>query len=186
VPARELALAGAAAPADRDLTGERGMRDHSEAMDLKKLSLRRARAGDARRIWEIRNHPAARRSSVHREAIPFASHETWFAERYLESRDNHCLVLSNDRDEVIGYGRFDHDGEADNYVISIALDADYHGEGVGQHLLKELLKEFQTDKEIVAVVRKDNLPSRSVFEKNDFQRTGGDEENDHLVYRRGR
>jgi ribosomal protein S18 acetylase RimI-like enzyme len=160
------------------------MRDHSEEMEVKKFSLRRARAGDSRRIWAIRNHPAARRSSGNREEIPFSYHEAWFAERYLESRDNHCLVLSNDRDEVIGYGRFDYDGEADNYAISIALDADYHGKGIGHHLVKALLREFRTDKEIVAVVRKDNPPSRRVFERNGFQRTGGDEENDHLVYRK--
>lgn len=169
---------------DRNSMGRQDMRDRAEEIESKNYGLRKALPGDSRRVWEIRNHPLARRFSPNQEEIPFSSHETWFTEKYLCDQGNHCLVLSDDEHKVIGYGRFDYDGKNDNYTVSIALDADYHGRGIGHYLLKELLRQFRTDKDILAVIQRDNPRSRRLFKKNNFQRARADKENDYLVYKR--
>ena len=50
----------------------------------KKLIVRKANFDDAKRIWEIRNHPTARQESLNTEEISLDSHLAWFWGKYFD------------------------------------------------------------------------------------------------------
>ena len=91
------------------------------------FQVRRVVRQDSRRVWEIRNHPVSRRYSGSSDVITFTNHEPWFENKYFSGRDNSCFVLTDEKNVVIGYCRFDYDDEYDRYVVSIALDPNFHG-----------------------------------------------------------
>ena len=120
---------------------------------------------DAKRIWEIRNHPASRQESLNQKEISLNDHFDWFKNKYFENHNNACFVLEH-QEMIVGYCRLDSDNNS--YIVSIAIDPDYHGQGLGTILLSKSLRQLNTDKIVLATVRKDNLASLRIFEKNGF------------------
>lgn len=131
--------------------------------------IRQVKKEDLKRIWQIRNHSATRQYSNNPEEIPFEKHNPWFEKKYFSGQDNHCFILENDAGDVIGYCRYDIDDENDSYVVSIAVDPDYHSQGFGHLLLSQTLKSITTDKDILAETIKVNIPSVKLFQKNNFK-----------------
>lgn len=132
--------------------------------------IRQAKREDSKKIWQIRNHPLNRKGFRNQEEIDFDNHNKWFTDKYFKNKDNYCFVLEGENGEVAGYCRFDLDNN--NYIISIAINPDYHGEGLGSKLLKESLEEIKKvikkDMAILAEVKKENIPSIKLFEKYNF------------------
>lgn len=129
------------------------------------LVVRGASLEDAKRIWEIRNHPASRQESLNQNEIPLNDHLSWFKNKYFENQDNACFVLEH-QEMIAGYCRLDY--ENNSYVVSIAIDPGYHGKGLGTILLGESLHQLNTNKIVLATVKKDNPASLRIFEKNGF------------------
>ena len=130
-----------------------------------KLIVRRASTEDAERIWEIRNHSKSRVESLNTAEILLADHMSWFSRKYLENKESFCFVMEIS-ERVVGYCRLDSDDN--NYIVSIAMDPNYHGQGFGTILLSESLRQLNSDKTILATVKKDNPASLRIFEKNGF------------------
>lgn len=147
-------------------------------------NVREAERNDSRYIFAIRNHPAIRKVSGNPESISFDKHDEWFEKQYFGRADNHCFVLESPQGEVIGYCRLDFDGGQNAYGISIALDPEHQGRGLGRLLLREVLARFGGGKDIVATIKKENVPSRELFKKHGFQISSQDEENYYLAYSR--
>ena len=137
----------------------------------KKLIVRKANFDDAKRIWEIRNHPTARQESLNTEEISLDSHLAWFWGKYFDKSNSICFIIEKEG-FVVGYCRLDSDGN--KYIISIAIDPDHHGKGFGTFLLGESLRQFGLDKTILATVKKDNPASLCIFKKNSFISTAED------------
>lgn len=133
---------------------------------------------DSKRIWEIRNHPLARENSGNSEEIPFEKHDQWFENKYFKNGKSVCFILETE-ENIVGYCRFDADEEK-RYTISIAVDYDYQGKGLGRLLLSESLKKLTKNKEILATVKKRNPASIKLFQKNNFESYKEDEENFYL------
>lgn len=144
--------------------------------------IRQVKKEDSKRIWEIRNHPVARKYSNNPEEIFFERHDIWFKKKYFSGMENHCFVLENDSGKVIGYCRFDLDKKDDRYVISIAIDVNCHAKGFGHLLLSESLKNFTIGKEIIAETLKNNIPSVKLFQKNNFVIYKENNKNYYLKY----
>ncbi|MFH1662270.1 MAG: GNAT family N-acetyltransferase [Candidatus Falkowbacteria bacterium] len=137
---------------------------------------------DSKRVWEIRNHPIARQYSGSSEEIPFENHDPWFEKKYFVCEENYCFIMEDSNNYVIGYCRFDFDDENDNYIISIAVDPDCQGKGLGHKLLSESLEKFNIEKDILAEISKINIASIKLFEKSNFKEHKEDEENYYLKY----
>ncbi|MBU1131467.1 GNAT family N-acetyltransferase [Patescibacteria group bacterium] len=137
--------------------------------------------GDSKRIWEIRNQPATREYSKNSAAIPFAQHDFWFENKYFKGDKNICFVLEKDN-KVVGYCRFDFDDKNNNYITSIALAPDCQGKGLGHKLLSGSLIKFKTDKAVLAEVKKDNITSAKLFQKNNFHVFKKDKKNYFYKY----
>lgn len=143
-------------------------------------TLRVARREDARRIWEIRNHPVVRERAGSQAAIAFEHHEAWFDRTYFSGLPHRCFVLVHG-EQVIGYSRLDHDAARACHVVSIALDPAHTGRGLGTRLLQESLRQCADLATVHATVRRDNAASRRMFEKCGFVMAGGDDTNWLLV-----
>ncbi|MFH1536884.1 MAG: GNAT family N-acetyltransferase [Patescibacteria group bacterium] len=131
------------------------------------MKIVKAKKEYAKKIWEIRNHPLVRMSSGNTEVISLEDHIPWFEKKYFSDQDNFCFVLENENREVISYCRFDFDNENDSYITSIAIELDYHGQGLGHKLLSGAFEKFEIKKMITAEIKKDNIVSVKLFEKNE-------------------
>ncbi|PIR56349.1 MAG: hypothetical protein COU73_01395 [Parcubacteria group bacterium CG10_big_fil_rev_8_21_14_0_10_46_32] len=138
---------------------------------------------DAKRVWEIRNHPSARSHSGNPEAISYQQHASWFANKYFSGLDNTAFVLVVDAGQVVGYCRFDCNKEQGGYIVSIAIDSDFQGKGFGHALLRGALDQYAQGKVIFAEIQKDNIASVHLFKKNGFSIESEDEKKYYLLLR---
>lgn len=145
---------------------------------MEDLIIRSVKSEDSERIWQIRNHPLIRQQSGSQEEIPFEKHNLWFKKKYFSGDNNLCFVLEKEN-KVVGYCRFDSDDKG-CCIISIALDYDHQGKGLGHLLLSESLQKFERNIEILATVKKGNIASLKLFQKNNFKLDKEDEENFYL------
>lgn len=131
--------------------------------------IRPVKKKDGREVWKIRNHLLVRKNSDNPEKISFKKHSRWFEEKYFSGLDNHCFILENENDKAIGYCRFDFNDKTNAYLVSIAINPNFLGRGLGHYLLSQSLNKFTRSAEILAEVRKGNLPSVKLFQKNKFK-----------------
>ncbi len=134
---------------------------------------------DALKIWQIRNSFLSRQNSNEQQEIRIQNHRFWFKNKYFTGKKNKLLVITVNSG-VVGYLRFDLN--KDTYVIAIALDPDYRGQGLGFALLKEGLMQADTSIPLNAQIKKNNLPSIKLFQKCGFKILNEDVENYYLKY----
>ena len=139
-----------------------------------KIKIRPAQLNDAQRIWEIRNEPTSLAVAASHEVISLFQHITWFENKYFKQEDNFCFVGEVDGN-VAGYCRFDLDGN--HYLNSIAIASSMHGKGIGTFLLGQSIEQLKTDKPIHAEIRKHNIASIKIFERNGFKKVSEDKKN---------
>ena len=131
------------------------------------IQIRKAILSDSRRIWEIRNNPDMRKISHDSSPIPFQKHDVWFKKQYFLNDQNHCFIAEyNSR--VVGYCRYDFVPAGNHLLVSIAIDPNEQGKGIGNALLKNTLSSFPPDKKIRAEIHIGNTPSLKLFQKNNF------------------
>ncbi|MFA6551014.1 MAG: GNAT family N-acetyltransferase [Patescibacteria group bacterium] len=136
----------------------------------KKFTVRPAALADSRRIWEIRNNPRVRRYANNSEKISWEKHSLWFKKKYFSNSRNYCLVLvDNNQDYVVGYCRFDFTVKENKHFVSIAINQDNQGRGLGSLLLSQSIKMCPGVKEIIAEIRKNNPTSLKFFQRNNFK-----------------
>ncbi len=169
-----------------DILGKKAVRDIELAEPLswqdieRKIEFRFVEKSDVERVWEIRNHPKARANSFNNDPIPFFSHQQWFEDQYFTNRNNYCLVLVIEG-LVVGYCRFDLK-EPRLYRNSIALDPQFHGQGLGKKLLEEGLRRLPLNSTVFAEVEKDNIASLKLFQKMEFRTINEDAKFKYLEY----
>ena len=152
--------------------------------DFANFLVRPAEISDSQRIWEIRNSPMVRQHSKNQDEIKFSDHQNWFQQQYFGNTGNLCFVLANAEGIVIGYCRFDFNQPNKNYRVSIALDPQYQGRGLGHWLLSQSLKNIPSQSIVLAEIKKTNPASLKLFEKNNFKTYQSDEFNFYLKYAR--
>jgi len=152
--------------------------------NIENFKIRLAALNDSYSIWEIRNHPSVCRFSNNNQEIPLAEHMLWFEKKYFSGQDNYCFVMISEKNNPIGYCRFDFDGVKNRYIISIAIDSDFQGKGLGNNLLAGALRLFDKNKEIFAEILKDNVASVKLFKNNNFIVRNEDKKNYYLKFER--
>lgn len=126
VVVRAMARAGAG------LVDGRGVARVVRAIASPKLTIRRATAGDARKVWTWRNAPEIRATATNPAEIGWEDHRAWFSLR-LEDPGT-VMLIGAVADKEVGLVRFDLEG--DTATVSIFLAPGQQGRGSGRALLQ--------------------------------------------------
>jgi UDP-2,4-diacetamido-2,4,6-trideoxy-beta-L-altropyranose hydrolase len=139
------------------------------------LALRDAAPEDARLIWEWASDPAVRAVSFTSDPIPWDSHLRWYAARLQDPQS--LFWLGCRAGHPVGQVRFDLSGN--RAVISVSLDPEARGKGLGALLIWKACRALFAARPIAAVtalIKPGNPASARAFEKADFRLQGEREE----------
>ena len=128
------------------------------------MQLRDATMADARTMWQWRNAPVTRHASRLAQEIPFDAHEAWLA-RTLADPARHLFVARIGRIEI-GVIRFDRLADDASYEVSLYLDPELHGIGLGHAMLaagEAAMVQRRGALVVHAEVLSDNPGSRRLF-----------------------
>ena len=136
------------------------------------ITQRTATLDDAAVLLTWRNNPSAREFSVHSELIPSDEHLDWLTARLERVQLEPFFLFAVDH-EVIGMSRLDAVSEStEKYEISILVDPNQHGKGVGTNILNMTCKTFfslHPNNTIIAKVHQHNFVSQKLFTNAGFQ-----------------
>jgi RimJ/RimL family protein N-acetyltransferase len=141
------------------------------------MTLRPARASDARRIWNWANDPGARRASTRSGRIPWATHRRWFRDRLSIPEASRIYILLDP--EPVAQVRFERSG-AGTAILSIVVDPAARRRGVATRALRLACPRAVKDlglRRIWAYVKKTNSASIALFRKAAFRRIRTDPRN---------
>ena len=137
-----------------------------------KITQRIATLSDAVALLTWRNNPSSREYSLNSELILINEHLEWLTTR-LERIQIEPFFLYMADHKAIGMSRLDvMSGSVDKFEISILVDPNQHGKGVGTRILDMTCGTFFSlypDKTIVARVHRHNLVSQKLFTSAGFQ-----------------
>lgn len=140
-------------------------------------------ASDSRDIWLWRNDETTRCMSINTGEVSWKEHEKWFASA-LSNKDR-LLLIGRIGENSVGMVRFDKIGQ-DTLQVSINLNPEFRGKGLGKQLLKEALSiaEKKGTAQFIAEVKVENVPSNKLFSSLGF--VVSETKNDANVYRLGK
>jgi len=147
----------------------------------KRHTVRKATIGDAPRVLEIRNHPTTRAASLQTDEIPWERHAPWFERTYLTEDAGHSCFVVETEGIVVGYCRYDTQDDG-IMLVSIAVDPEFRGQGIGASLLSESLATITEKSRIIAEILKRNDASLNLFIRNGFSIIDEDDVKYRLCY----
>ncbi len=141
------------------------------------IALRRAEVTDCERVWQINFAPEARAVSTSQEVVPYGAHAQWFARRLAEASSP--LWMIEDAGEIVGVVRVDPLDRGQCGRISIALDGQARGRGVGRRAIGAACHRW--GRTVVAEIHADNQPSIACFTACGFVPRGDAHPSTHLI-----
>jgi len=145
-----------------------------------RITLRRASADDARRLWLWRSDPDVRAMSGDSRAVPWDTHTAWLNNRLADPNTLIFIVEADGR--PCGNVRF-HIELTGTAVVSIAMARNIRGLGYGPVALALACREAFRQRfceRVEARVKRENLASQRIFLKGGFVPVGEDAE--FLIY----
>lgn len=148
----------------------RGTQRVVRRLHVPRVALRRAQLSDVRRVLDWRNHPKTREHIFNPAPIAWEEHLSWFT-RVVEDPASALLIGEVDG-QPVGVLRFDPLG--DRVRISIYLDPERHGQGIGSALIDAgtqwLAAERPHVRQVIAEVMHSNTASRKAFAEAGYVR----------------
>lgn len=134
---------------------------------MKKVELRPAKKQDCKVIWRWRNDKTTRKYSFNTEFIPYEKHKAWF-ENVLRNRN--ILMIEKDG-STVGVIRFDINSKDQIAEININIAPEKRRKGLGLLGIRSACKyafKHLSVREIIAKIKKENVPSVKVFSRAGF------------------
>ncbi len=133
--------------------------------------IRKASIGDMWEIYDLVNDLFVRLASINKKTITRKEHEEWFKTK-LSDTNCYFYVVCNMQGTVIGSVRLDKEEQKSTYDISIYLDPDYQGRGLGTEVIAEVTTKLQKEHnncDIQAYIALNNIASQRAFGKAGYQ-----------------
>lgn len=129
------------------------------------IKIKKVTIDDAQLLFEWANDSETRYNSFNSAPIEWNNHITWLNKQIISPNASVYLVHLNNR--PIGVAKFNSDKVT---VIGITVAPDQRGKGLGSEIIKIACHKFwkNSNQNIFAYIKKDNLVSKRVFEKAGF------------------
>ncbi|ANY18952.1 UDP-2,4-diacetamido-2,4,6-trideoxy-beta-L-altropyranose hydrolase [Tsuneonella dongtanensis] len=163
----DVSLRQEMARAARSLVDGAGSDRVAVALLADRLRVREATEEDCELAYRWRNDSATRAVSRERSEIPLDDHRDWFARTLADPARSLLIGMIGSR--PVGVIRFDRVDEA-SVEVSLYLDPDLHGIGIGPHLLAAGERRAAAGLDIVAEVLEGNRGSARLFESSGYFR----------------
>ncbi|OJJ19305.1 UDP-2,4-diacetamido-2,4,6-trideoxy-beta-L-altropyranose hydrolase [marine bacterium AO1-C] len=142
---------------------------------IQNIEISKASAQDIHLYFEWANDPATRKNAINTDPIPFENHQKWFQAK-LQSPDTILYKFSQNGDNI-GQVRFDLVDE--HLEIDYSIAPQLRGHGLGETILQLALKTLIEEKKsqpkiqkIIALVKPENISSKTIFERLNFEFVG--------------
>lgn len=159
------------------LVDGRGCERVALAMARDRAGVRMARADDAELIHQWRNDPATRAVSGDPAPIALEGHLRWFEASIAPGSGRHIFIgeIGGTPFGVVRFDRQAPDGPVPLFEVSIFLDPELHGLGLGPPMLRAaeraLIAAVGVPVRVLAVTRPDNQASQAMFRGCGYQGT---------------
>lgn len=124
---------------------------------------------DINDLFRWRNHPEIRKSSFITNTVSWDEHERWFQAKI--NNPNTAIYIAYCKEDKIGSIRFESKDGA--IKISVMLNPDFSGKGLGALVIKlgteKFMYEKRPDKPLIAEIKKGNIASIKAFQKAGFE-----------------
>jgi RimJ/RimL family protein N-acetyltransferase len=139
-----------------------------------KIEIRDATINDAKILFEWANDPNTRQNSFIPETIEWNQHISWLKKKLIDPLSK--IYIFYYHHTQIATVRFDTNK---NTIIGITVAPGHRGLGLGAEILKIATNYFwiNSNNEIFAYIKKDNIASQHIFEKAGFRFFKEDMEN---------
>ena len=139
---------------------------------------------DAAFLFELANDESVRGVGFHTEPIPWETHIAWL-ERHLQSEQSYLFTIEDAEAHPVGQIRLHLVGE-NIWEIGVSIHPRGRKKGFAKIAIKQLLEsnlcQFSSPQEIIATIKKDNVPSLRLFESLEFSPSTLDAEKVILTY----
>lgn len=132
-------------------------------MMIEKLELRNASIEDSRLFYEWANEELVRNNALNSDKIIWEEHFKWFTNRLSSNSKLFVLLMNN---KPVGQIRFDFKNGF--WEIDYSIDKKYRGFGLGRKIIILSMNKFSLGDKLRAIVKRENISSRKVFEKLSF------------------
>lgn len=136
------------------------------------VELKNVTKKDIQKIYNWRNNPKIRVCMFNPGEIKLEDHIIYWENR-LNNPEEYSFIILNGNKEL-GIVRLDK--KENSYEVSIILDPEMHGKGIGTKTVEEIIKKAKDlgIRKLTSRVKEWNVGSKKIFEKNDFKKV-----NDH-------
>ena len=128
---------------------------------VEKFLIRLAKKSDIEKVFELSNDDLVRANSINQNKILWEDHVNWFNNRIKNTEEPFYIAETLDGDFVAQI-RFNK--EEEGFVISVSINKNYRGKGLGSEIIEEASKVLNSYP-IIAYVKTDNIPSQKSFVK---------------------
>ncbi len=155
-----------------DTTELKTLIDHERQMPpFIPFAIRKTQDEDMMALFDLANDPRVRAASLSSDPIDLATHKTWFAQAMADPKQL-LFTLLDGRGNFLGQLRFDlrRENEA---LLSISLVSGARGFSLAQDILSKglgIISKLHPDRQVIAQIKKENIPSIKSFEKAGFSR----------------
>jgi len=129
-------------------------------------TLREANKHDCKLYFDWANDDEVRKNSISKNSIEWGNHVKWFNNKL--SSDKTKMFIAELLNKPVGQIRYDFiDGQ---WLVDYSVANSFRGRGLGKLILKNSLTNFY-DQSIKAIVKSNNLASKTVFQSLGFKQT---------------
>lgn len=131
------------------------------------VTIRPAEKADLLKVFELANDPVVRANSFYSDKISLNEHRNWYVTKLNDP--NFLLLIFENKGRFVGQVKFDME---DEIIIGVSLTPEFRGMRLSPMLLKKGLKFLKSYRpqvtDVIACIKKDNIPSVKAFKRSGF------------------
>jgi len=98
-----------------------------------KITLRKAKPQDCRKIYFLYSEPLSRKFSLSSEKVSYANHKKWFTNKLADK--NYLILAAENKGKFVGQVRFEIEGN--EALTGVSVHKKFRGYGLGKTLLAD-------------------------------------------------